>query len=463
MPSPVRRSPTAIPPAHASALQMLLADRLGLDTGAVAPSFLGDVIQRAVHALGATDLAQFLRDAESGGPVWQVLADQAVVAETWFFRDEGPFEHVVNTVRERWAFGRGHATRILSCPCSTGEEPYSIAMALLDAGLPPEAARIEAADVSATAIDAARAAVYRPRSFRGVPADLRDRHFDHVPAQRAWSLKAEMRARVQFACANLVTGDGLSGRDAYDIVLCRNLLIYMHAGARARVFATFNRLLAAGGVLLVGHAEPGLAREHGWVSVGTAGAFAFARPAAARPAAAPRTDPGARPPVGSRQASRRSDVGVPRAAHVQPVERFPARATGLDAKPAVASKPAAAEPGPVELAYASTDLERAALERIRQMGDQGRLGAAVAACRAYLASTPGSAGGYFLLGVLLGAGGDASAAESAFRRAVYLKPDHADALVHLALSEEAKGATASAARLRARAAALVRAEDEAAR
>ena len=107
----------------------------------------------------------------------QELIDTVAVPETWFFRDRGAFIALARIALDAMVRrGPTDVLRILSVPCSTGEEPYSIAMSLLDAGLSPQRFQVEAIDISHRAIERARAGVYRRNSFRGQDLLFRGRH-----------------------------------------------------------------------------------------------------------------------------------------------------------------------------------------------------------------------------------------------------------------------------------------------
>lgn len=408
---------------NTSPLRDLLAVKLGLDAETAGPSFLAMVAKRSLGESGYADLGALVGAAAAGGEAWRILLDHAVVSETWFFRDSAPFDHLVGVVRTGWQGVGRMPVRILSCPCSTGEEPYSIAIALADAGLPPGACTIDAADVSPRALSAARAGVFGSRSFRGGGHMDRARYFDEEPSAGQWRIKPALQAMVQFRPANLLSAEGLQHEEPYDIILCRNVLIYLHAQARDRVMATLRQLLAPGGVLIVGHAEAAIAREHGFIGEGTPGAFAFVKTGRTTTEKAPASGPAPRS-APKRPAAARTVRPRPHR------ERTTARAAA---------------------AAASTGLD-VTLERIRELGDVGRTEDAILACREHLRRTPDSADGYFLLGVLYGVLRRNDAAATALRRALYLDPGHAAALVHLALAHDASGDRASAARLRGRAA-----------
>ena len=104
--------------------------------------------------------------------------ESVVVTETWFFRDREPFDAMVQFVKGRLADDAGRRrVRILSVPCASGEEPYSLVMGLLDAGIDSKDFEVDAADVSPRALLKAKRAIYNKNSFRGSDLRFRDRYF----------------------------------------------------------------------------------------------------------------------------------------------------------------------------------------------------------------------------------------------------------------------------------------------
>lgn len=382
-----------------------LSARLGFDVETVGRAYLKTLAKRTLDESGLPDLEAFVRALSTDENVWRIFLDHALVSETWFFRDRVPFEHVTAVVRRTWRGSGTAPVRVLSCPCSTGEEPYSIAIALDAAGLPPDACTIDGADLSVGALDAARTGVFGPRSFREeMPLD-RTRYFEQRPGERVWRIKPAYRSMVQFRPANLISRDGLQHLGLYDVIFCRNVLIYLHAHARALVMATLRHLLAPGGVLLVGHAEAAIAREHGFRRDGKSAAFAFVETEQAVAVNA----------VASNGRSLAS-AGALRPARAASRPR-PSRGAGS---------------AHVDSGHTATDVT---IQQIRDLGDAGRHHDAILACRAFLQRVPDSADAYFLLGLLCGALGQDEAAATALRRTLYLQPDHPAALVHLALAQ----------------------------
>ena len=130
-------------------IEQLLRGKIGLDSGSIGASSIHRLVRLRMKALGITDTATYEKLLAKSGPEWTELLEAVLVKETWFFRDGEPFEAFVRLVREQWlATQTNRPLRVLSVPCSSGEEPYSLVMALLDSGVPRDRFQIDAADIS---------------------------------------------------------------------------------------------------------------------------------------------------------------------------------------------------------------------------------------------------------------------------------------------------------------------------
>ena len=395
-------------------IEAVLAARLGFDTETVGRSAVANAIRKAMADLGVSDLAAYARRVVQDEAAWEALVDRVIVPETSFFRDDAPFQLVPELAYARRQSDPGQVLRILSCPCSSGEEPYSLVMALLDGGAPAGSFTVHAADVSRRAVIATRVARFSANSFRGADLSYRDRFF-HRAGAGAWQLHDSARLLVSVEQGNMLAPDFLRDQARFDVVFCRNLMIYLHAQAKATVMAAIRRVLASDGVLVVGHAEAALARQNGFTAMGRAGAFAFTL-GGARGAATP-------PPLPPRVRAAVPEPAVHRVAHT---------------RAHVARPPTRVEPD-------------SSLVRASELADAGHLEEALRVCEKHLKSLPDSADGHFLMGVVRDAMGEWRLAALSLKKALYLDPSHLPALQHLALKREAAGDRLGAALLRARA------------
>jgi chemotaxis protein methyltransferase WspC len=232
----------------------LLKASIGLDVASVGPAAVARAVEERQAACGLPDAAAYLAHLRTYGTELQALIEAVVVPETWFFRDRGAFAWLARVAADEWL--PAHPTevmRLLSLPSSTGEEPYSIAMALIDAGVPPQRFRVDAIDISARALAHAAHAVYGKNAFRDADLAFRDRHFE--AADRGHRPSEQVRGRVEFAQGNLLAAGFLPGAELYDVVFCRNVLIYFDELSSRRAAENLYGALRPGGYLFLGHSE----------------------------------------------------------------------------------------------------------------------------------------------------------------------------------------------------------------
>lgn len=292
-------------------VEHFLRETLGLDPASLGPGLVERGVRERMKRLGISTIDTYRRRLDSSRAEVAELAEQLVVAETWFFRDREAYAFLASLVASDWRPGRAERpVRLLSVPCASGEEPYSMAMALLDAGLKAGEFRIDAMDVSATTIARARRAVYGKRSFRGDDLSYRERYFFAV--RRGFALKKHVRDCVRFQAGNLLEAIPAAGSEAYDYIFFRNLMIYFHGRKRPQAAAIISQFLAPEGVLFVGSAELPLMIEQGFVSLEMPMAFACRKRPAARPVAAASSTTEASPPSGQGEAARGNPDPGPR-------------------------------------------------------------------------------------------------------------------------------------------------------
>lgn len=415
----------------------LLKRRMGLDSGSIGQAAVERAVRHRMHAAGVDDEQDYLMRVQAWPEEMQQLIEAVIVPETWFFRYPESQDAMAALARERlFAPGcEGRMLRVLSVPCSSGEEPYSIAMALLDAGVPSHRFHVDAIDISVRMVEFAQRAVYGRNSFRGGDLAFRDRHFSEVPDGH--QLAARVRGQVRFQPGNLFDPNLLAGAAPYDFVFCRNLLIYFDLATQERAVQVLRRFARDDGVLFVGPAETSLLTGRRLPAVPLARSFAFR----AKPAPAPAEMPAAaraplsgqgpivhawtppRRPVAQTPAPR---LPVPHAAIADTPSAPPAAATGLAAQ--------------------------TSLREIAALADLGRVRDAMAKCQAHIEIHGASADALHLQGLLLDAEGQSRQAQAAYRKALYLDPNHREALLHLAALVASDGDHEGARRLQARAA-----------
>jgi chemotaxis protein methyltransferase WspC len=415
-----------------SDIEALLRATIGLDTERLGTLAIAQAVHRRMLTCRAPDETAYLDRLRNSGEELAALIDRVVVPETWFFRDRTPFE-----VLQQWALlwlssGHPEPLQLLSIPCATGEEPYSMAMALLDVGFPTDRLQIYATDISETLLDQARAATYHNHSFRSGELGYRERYFHRIPT--GFELRQEVRKLVVFFQGNLLDPSFGANRGRYHVIFCRNVLIYFDPAHQEQALLTIDRLLAPEGLLVVGHAETGRLVSGRFSPLGQG--FAYRKNAAQKPPLSV-ASPGSAPPQKRRPSSRR--VSCPNSS--VPVRR------DLEAIPVKSG--GATQPPEVVLKSASSPAD--ALAVAERLADQGRLEEAARICEVSLREQGPRAEAYYLLGLIRDACQDHAQAHVCFSRAVYLDPHHIEALSHLALAAARRGDTPAAITLRQRA------------
>ncbi|HCE44681.1 MAG TPA: hypothetical protein DET40_14155 [Lentisphaeria bacterium] len=399
-------------------IEKMLRDKIGLSYDAIGRKNAEDSICRHMRKLGAGSLEEYHRAISSSKELLAELIHSLVVPETWFFRYGESFVFVADQAAKIIS-GKG-LVRILSIPCSTGEEPYSIAVSLLASGIGPERIRIDAADVSMPLIEKARRGVYGQNCFRsGIPEPAK-RFF--TEKDKVFEVDRKAKDLVTFHNFSIFDNELLSGGVQYDIIFCRNLLIYFSAEEQEKAIRILSGILSESGILLLGHSEYGIAKRLNFEPVNFPHSFAFRK-----------------------QAAVRSHNTVAK--------------TGL---PAVEIKGSHTPRLPESRLNKTADQQRndknekapsmqEMIEKAAVLADRGKLHEAEALCLQFLESDKLSPSAYYLLGVVNLSLRRTKEAAKAFSRTLYLNPDHYEALIQLALIKERSGEHEEASRMKQRA------------
>jgi len=414
-------------------IECLLKDRIGLDVHSIGAASIHNAIKRCLNGSVYSDLGQYYQALHDSEVEFRRLVEAVVVPETWFFRDGVPFDVLVKKTNQDFLMTNLERTlRILSVPCSTGEEPYTIAIALDQIGFPVERMKIDAIDISQYSLEKAKRGVYRENSFRSENLSFRDRYFSKVAS--GYLLKSDIRKRVNFRQGNLLRDNLIPENGEYDMIFCRNLLIYFDSSDQEIAARKLHKLLAPNGLLFVGHAEANNNINSMFSSLRLRGAFAFVK--------------------------KEESSGKPEYNYDDEFSKFSKKHGGL---PSIATaspsfnvagtqqssvKPFSAYVN--QKKYGTVCDEQKLIVKARRLADEGDLDEAEKICEEVL-SQVSNADAFYLLGVVYEASSRHEEAGEVFRKAIYLVPDHVEALVHLALHLELSGSVDEALTLRRRA------------
>ncbi len=439
-----------------AAIEALLRQKIGLDALTVGSNTITRAVNRRMTDCGLTDASVYFAKLQTSATELEELIETVVIPETWFFRDREPFVFLSGYVVSEWLpKNPGRTMRLLSLPCSTGEEPYSIAIALLEAGLNPRNFSIDAADISKVALKKADRAVYGKNSFRDKNLDFRERYFTGL-AGDLYQLNDLVRGKVNFIQGNILDSYFLVNQTPYDVIFCRNVLIYFDEAGRIQTVQLLNRLLQPAGILFLGHSESGQKLPTQFISVRHSLAFAYRKTDipdsqqvqvkqeltkinSTRVRESKRAD--------SRDNARINQLPSVRSNSSVLSRKYPRDGGNSQILPvrAILFEGFANEPAADGGKSASADLDAA-----RRLADRGQLQEAAKLCETYLSQNRTNADAYVLLGQVYQATGDRQQAEQSFQKATYLKPDHYEGLIHLALLKEERGDAVGAAMIRQR-------------
>lgn len=246
----------SVPPGVPLLLRDLVHEKAGIFFEADRFDLILDKLRERVFARGLRsylDYYYLLKYEETGPAEWLRVMDAFSVPETYFWREASQIDALVNTVVPQWFKRHTLPLKIWSAACASGEEPYSLAIALREAGWGSHPISIYATDASEAALERARAGVYRDRSFRSLPLHLRAKYFETAP--EGSRVKRELLLPIAFRRANLVLREEILEYAASPVVFCRNVFIYFSPDAIRRTVDSFAAAMPAGGHLFVGASE----------------------------------------------------------------------------------------------------------------------------------------------------------------------------------------------------------------
>jgi chemotaxis protein methyltransferase CheR len=358
----------------------------GIRVGRAQRASLDAAVRRTAPGMDAAQLLRALAGPD-GRSLLDRLIDEVAIKETCFLREPQPLEAIDWPALLHAARGAGSdAVRVWSAACATGEEPWTLALLAAEAFPSPEPpVRVLATDISAAALARAERGVYGPRALRNLPASRVERHFQRVGDRL--EVGDRLRRLVDFRRHNLVRDPVPAGAGPFELILCRNVLIYFDRDLAASVAATLEAALSPGGRLLLGSADR---------------------------LCVPR--------------DRRRGAAVPGRPPRRPARPEPHR---RGSPPTRRSRPSPGEP--------SDRPPAAPLAAALRAADEGRIQDAIAGVDHMLVDDPGNADAYLVRGVTeLAAGLPARAIES-LRRALYLDPELTLAAFKLGRAHDALG------------------------
>jgi chemotaxis protein methyltransferase WspC len=324
----------------------------------------------------------------------------------------------------------------------------------MEIGLNARRYQVHAIDVSMRRLEVARRGIFSSNAFRGSALSFRDRYFQSHP--EGFEIDPSLRTRVRFLQGSILDPGLLSGEPVFDVLFCRNLLIYLDEPSRVRVMMVLDRLLAVEGLLIIGHADRLnlSAIDPAFTQAGDHRAFTY------RKTTSPSSPGQVIVPSVQTLTWQAPQLPSPRPRKLltwqppQSPERVTTSQVPEDARtgPAYRSSQDLGSQSPSQLQPGSAvEASGSLLDRASELANLGRHDEAVALCEQVVRQEGPSAPAYYLMGVIHQSVGNRTRGEKCFQKAVYLDPGNDEALLALALSAERRGDVTAAAGFRRRA------------
>lgn len=230
-------------------------------------------ISKRMKELGMS-IWDYIRHLEQNAQEWDIVAELLTINETYFFREENQLEVLQSVILPQLA-GKDQI-RIWSSACSTGEEPYTLAMLVAESGLIPlDSIEILATDINKKVLQTAKQGWYSKHSlsFRRMPEQLLEKYF--VERDEGFQVINPIRNRVRFQYLNLLDREEMEKLGKFDVIFCRNVLIYFDKVVIQKVVSSFYDRLVPEGSLFLGHAESITGMDTGFTAIHTEKSFYY--------------------------------------------------------------------------------------------------------------------------------------------------------------------------------------------
>lgn len=383
----------------------LIETEMGLNTDSVGIISVASAITKHLKPdeIKYSDFSNLMRDNSR----LQDLLNELTVAETWFFRDTECFNYLRNELfQNKYKYTSENKLRILSAPCSTGEEPYSIAILLNELGFKSTDYEIIASDLNPNSLNKAKIGIFGKSSFRNDYHDFKAKYFNLIN-ENCYELNYKIKSIPTFKKGNLVKSNFLQNESKFDYVFCKNLLIYLHDDARRQVLENISRLLKPDGILFAGLSETAYFTRNNFTYIKHDMAFACRQITLSEP-----------DEVKLLKTQRLSDKPLAETiSERQPVKshRKVVHSQNQDAN------------------------NQNLYQKLHELADKGHYSEAEKICTDLLSKDISDYSALYIMGLIKNASGKSSEAKDFFNKVLYIKPDHYESLIHTSLIYESTG------------------------
>jgi len=377
-----------------------------------------------------SDSNVFLAKLISGAIDKQTLIEEITVPETWFFRDFETFKFLKERINKKNNTKINERISFLSAPCATGEEAYSIAIQLLEVGLIPDSFSITALDISEKSIKFAKEGIYSKSSFR-IEIDYLKKYFTEDNDKLL--INDRIKKLVDFRCENLISNDFLNSYDNFDYIFCKNVLIYLNESARQKVLFNLDKKLKKDGIIFSGHSEFMIFQNYGFQAINYPGAYAFSK----------------KLNIPILKKIRDSNVNKIHniSQNKEVIKNSEKQKQNLSGKILIkkeisnkgADDKAINSLNKTENKEISNTINCNSIELIRNYANQSKFEEAMEMCSEMIKKNTINDEVYFLVGLIYEAQNKLDLSEQNYNKALYLNPNHYEAVVHLSLIYEKQG------------------------
>jgi len=404
-------------------IKNLVKQKIGLDSSTIGDTTIDSIIQQRMQLCEINDYESYFTLLNNNQPELGELLEITVIPETWFFRDTKPFEIIYKRIQKKLITDQSTRFRILSLPSSTGEEPYSLAIYLIDKGINESAFEIDAVDISKRALRHAEQGLYGKNSFRGKDYPVyQNKYFKKD--ESTYKVNHSIREKIKFYNLNILHNN-ISLKHKFDFILCRNLLIYFDLATKSTAFKNLSDFLKNDGCLFIGHSEFGSVPAELFQNTGFEQAFALIKHNHPDLKPAQITSPA----TTHKSTSIRSDIDVRKPQQKAIFETLINKTTHNN----------------------SASEKETSLATARELTNTEQFDKAESICLQYISDNDEDAEALFLMGLISNNRHKEKDAESYFRKSLFLEPKNYDSLIHLALLLQKNGDKKNSALLKQRA------------
>lgn len=388
-------------------IEKLVADTIGLEISSLGEKTIYRSIENHIKENKHNDIKEYYNELLINSTLFQSLIENIIVPETWFFRDKYPFLFIKEYLeKKKDSILQKNKIKALSVPCSTGEEPYSLAMIFFELGLHPTQFHIDAIDISENAINTAKKGIYFQSSIR----ENIDFIYKYLKKNdNNFYIDVKIQNTVKFKNCNILSPTNQLLNESYNIILCRNLLIYLNENARDSLLNILKQILNSDGILIVGHSETHRLHSYGFKPINYPKSFAF---------------------------SKVND-------ELQKSEFQKFNSSFTSKKQALSKKNKIADTTKHFASHISKNIKEETKEidksneininNIKQIADSGDFKTANELCTEYIKNHPIDADAYYVYGLINQAINNVNIAIENYEKALYLNPQHYETLIVLSL------------------------------